>query len=150
MGRLDLTAALAALCAVAAFGCFAWNPWTPDQSPPDPATLAPSQALRLRPPERRAGQLDCASRRCEQWIRVDVDRSAMLRVEAQIEGLAQGAIARLFLQDGTGETLAKATSHDGHPLSVRAPVEPGPYAVLLQAGGGLVVWSLAAELEGEP
>ena len=59
----------------------------------------------------------------------------MLRVEAGVDGLGDGSIARLFLQDGTGASLAKATSLDGLPLWVRAPVVPGPYAVLLQAGG---------------
>jgi hypothetical protein len=138
---------LALVCLVSGFGCFGWAPWLPDEAPPDPSTLPPSRALRVRPPGEESGQLDCASRRCEQWIRVDVDRPGVLRVEARLDGLAGGVIARLFLQDGTGERLAQASSLDGLPLWVRAPVEPGPYAVLLQAGGGAVSWSLAAELE---
>jgi hypothetical protein len=135
---------------VTTLGCFAWTPWVPDQALPDPSSAAPSQALRLRPPGEQTGALDCGSKRCEQWIRVDVDRPGVLRVEARIDGLTGGAIARLFLQDGGGQSLARASSLDGLPLWVRAPVEPGPYAVLLQAGGGVVSWSLAAEFEQEP
>ena len=78
---------------------------------------------------------------------MDVDRSAVLRVEAQVEGLTERAVARLFLQDGTGKTLGQATSRDGLPLRVESYVEAGPYAVLLQAGGGPVVFSLDTGLE---
>jgi hypothetical protein len=140
--------ALALACVLAGLGCFAWNPWQPDQAPPDPSSIAPSRAIRLRPPASEAGDLDCkGDQRCQQWFRVDVDRAGVLRVEAGLSGLADNALARLVLQDGVGASIANASSRDGLPLWVRAPVVPGPYAVLLQAGGGAVVWSLAAEME---
>jgi hypothetical protein len=134
-------------CALAASGCISWNPWTQSEPLRDPASLPPSQAIRLHPPARETGALDCSSQRCQQWFRVDVESSGVLRVEAAVDGLGDGSIARLFLQDGTGQTLAKATSLDGLPLWVRAPVEAGPYAVLLQAGGKAVSWTLDAGLE---
>ena len=135
-------------CSLTALGCIGWNPWLPDQAPPDPSTVEPSRAIRLQLPARETGGLDCAaSQRCDQWFRVDVERSGVLRIEAGVDGLADGSIARLFLQDGTGQSLAKATSLDGLPLWVRANVEPGPYAVLLQSGGAAVSWSLSADYE---
>ena len=141
------TVALSVVCALAAQGCLSWNPWTKNQAPPDPSTVRPSQAIRVNPPAHKTGDLDCASKRCDQWFRVDVDRTGVLRVEAGVDGLASTSIARLVLQDGSGNSLAQASSRDGLPLWVKAPVEPGPYAVLLQAGGGAVTWSLAADVE---
>ena len=135
------------LVASLALGCFTWKAWAPDQSPRDPAEVAASRAIHLRPGEDGAGGLDCKAGRCDQWFRVDVDRSGVLRVEAQVEGLAERAVARLFLQDGSGNTLVQATSRDGLPLRVEGPVEPGPYAVLLQAGGGPVIFRLYTALE---
>ena len=135
------------LAASLGLGCFTWKAWAPDQSPRDPAEVAPSRAIHLQPGDGSAGGLDCKAGRCDQWFRVDVDRSGVLRVGAQVEGLAERAVARLFLQDGSGNSLAQATSRDGLPLRVESPVEPGPYAVLLQAGGGPVVFSLDTALE---
>jgi len=132
-------------CLLGLSGCVVWDPWAPDQALPDPATAEPSRAVALRPGEPpRAGSLDCKGGHCEQWFRVDVDAPGELRVEAGVEGLAERAVARLFLQDGTGQGLARAHSSEGLPLRVVAPVEPGPYAVLLQVGGGPVVWSVGA------
>lgn len=129
-------------------GCAVWDPWTPDQELPDPAAVEPSRAVALRPGEAaRAGSLDCKGGRCEQWFRVDVAEAGELRVEAGVEGLAERAVARLFLQDGRGTTLARALSGEGLPLRAAAPVEPGPHAVLLQVGGGPVIWSVGAALE---
>ena len=68
-------------------------------------------------------------------------------MEARIEGLAEKAVARLFLQDSSGMTLAEALSSEGLPLRVDRAVEPGPYAVLLQAGGGGVSYALESTLE---
>lgn len=133
--------------ALLALGCFSWDPWAPDQAPPDPEKVAASRAIHLQPGSGSAGKLDCKAGLCDQWFRVDVDRSAALRVEAQLQGLGEGAVARLFLQDGTGRNLGQATSRDGLPLRVESYVEPGPYAVLLQAGGGLVVFSVSTVLE---
>ena len=135
------------LVASLGLGCFTWKAWSPNQSPRDPEQVAPSRAIHLLPGDDSAGGLDCKSGRCDQWFRVDVDRSAVLRVEAQVEGLTERAVARLFLQDGTGKTLGQATSRDGLPLRVESYVEAGPYAVLLQAGGGPVVFSLDTGLE---
>lgn len=135
------------LVASLALGCFTWTAWSRDQSPRDPEEVAASRAIHLRPGEDSAGGLDCKGGRCDQWFRVDVDRSAVLRVEAQVEGLTEGAVARLFLQDGTGKNLGQATSRDGLPLRVEGYVEPGPYAVLLQAGGGPIVFRLDTALE---
>jgi len=140
--------ALALLVAASlGLGCFTWDAWAPDQSPGKPEELAPSRAVHLHPGDDSAGGLDCKAGRCDQWFRVDVDRSALLRVEAQVEGLTEGAVARLFLQDGTGRNLGQATSRDGLPLRVEGYVEPGPHAVLLQAGGGPIVFRLDTALE---
>lgn len=145
MRALRLAAAAASLAVSA---CVVWDPWTPDQSLPDPETVEASRAVALRPGEpARAGSLDCKGGHCEQWFRVDVQEPGELRVEAGLEGLAERAIARLFVQDGTGRTLARAVSGEGLPLRAAAPVEPGPHAVLLQAGGGPVIWSVGAALE---
>jgi hypothetical protein len=139
---------LAVAWLLGASGCLAWDPWVPDQELPAPESVEGSRAVALRPGEPpRAGSLDCKGGRCEQWFRVDVDGSGELRVEAGVEGLAERAVARLFLQDGTGRGLARALSSEGLPLRVAAPVEPGPYAVLLQVGGGPVVWSVGAAFE---
>ena len=147
MATLRTFSTLVISCGLVASGCIGWNPWTPDEPLPDPASAPSSQAIRLHPPARESGSLDCSSQRCQQWFRVDVESSGVLRVEAAVDGLGEGAIARLFLQDGTGKSLAKASSLDGLPLWVRAPVEQGPYAVLLQAGGGAVSWTLSAGRE---
>jgi hypothetical protein len=148
VGSLRAASALALLVAASlGLGCFTWNPWAPDQSPRDPAEVAPSRAVHLQPGDDSAGGLDCKAGRCDQWFRVDVDRGAVLRVEVQVEGLTEGAVARLFLQDGTGRNLGQATSRDGLPLRVEGYVEPGPYAVLLQAGGGPIVFRLDTALE---
>jgi hypothetical protein len=129
-------------------GCVFWDPWTPDQQLPDPAEVEPSRAVALLPGEpARAGGLDCKGGRCEQWFRVDVGAAGELSVEAGVEGLAERAVARLFLQDGSGQTLARALSGEGLPLRAAASVEPGPYAVLLQVGGGPVIWRVQALLE---
>jgi hypothetical protein len=135
-------AVLLLLAAAVFAGCFTWDAWAPDQSPPDPDTVTPSRAVHLMPGESSSGSLDCKSGRCDQWFRVRVDESGVLRVEARIEGLAERAVARLFLQDGTGRTLASARSSEGLPLRVEGIVEPGPYAVLLQAGGGPLVYTV--------
>ncbi len=147
MRALRRIAAAAPMLALAAAGCVAWAPWLPDQSLPDPATAPPSRAIALRPPQSHAGGLDCGAGSCQQWFRVDVDAPGLLRVGAGIEGLGSGAIARLFLQDGTGASLARAVSGDGLPLRVASEVEPGPYAVLLQVGGGPVVYALEVSLD---
>jgi hypothetical protein len=123
-------------------GCFTWTGWSRDQSPPDPDRIAPSRAIRLVPGEISVGVLDCKGGRCDQWFRIDVAGSSVLSLEASVEGLAERAVARLFLQDGSGRTLAQAVSSEGLPLRVESQVDPGPYAVLLQAGGGPVVFRL--------
>lgn len=130
------------LAASLGVGCFTWDAWAPDQAPPDPEQVAPSRAVQLMPGQSSSGALDCKAGRCEQWFRVRVDDSGVLRVEARIEGLAERAVARLFLQDGSGRTLAVARSGEGLPLRVEGIVEPGAYAVLLQAGGGPLIYTV--------
>jgi hypothetical protein len=139
----------APLLLAAGFGlaCLTWEPWSRDQSLPDPAEVRASGAVRLQPGDSKAGDLDCKAGRCDQWFRLDVARSGVLRVEVGVSGLADRAIARLFLQDGSGKTLVKVLSTEGLPLRVEWPVEPGPYAVLVEAGGGPVLYSLETALE---
>jgi hypothetical protein len=130
--------------------CFAWEPMARDQSLPDPELVVASGAVQLDPGESSAGSLDCKAGRCDQWFRVRIDGSAVLRVEARVEGLAERAVARLFLQDGRGNTLAEAGSSEGLPLRVEHAVGPGPYAVLLQAGGGPVTYRVEVALVAQP
>jgi hypothetical protein len=138
-------ARLAALLAVLGLsGCFFWDPWTPENPLPDPATAAPSRAVALVPGEPRSGSLDCKGGRCEQWFRFDAAQPGALRVEARIEGLGENAIARLFVQDAGGNTLGRAVSGEGLPLRVASAVDTGAHAVLLQVGGGPVVWQVEA------
>jgi hypothetical protein len=144
--RLRASTLLAALLALAS-ACVGWDPWVPDQSLPDPAQAPPSRAVALRPPASHAGQLDCKAGSCEQWFRVDVDHPGQLQLAVDVQGLGPGAIARLFLQDAGGATLASARSADGLPLRAESAVEPGPYAVLVQIGGGLVIYQLEAALQ---
>jgi hypothetical protein len=129
-------------------GCLTWSPWTPDQSPPDPETAPPSRAISLRLGASQSGDLDCAAAaRCQQWFRVDAPRAGVLRLEVQLVGLREGAIARLVLQDGEGRSVGRASSADGLPLRVESAVERGVHAVLLQAGGGAVGYTIAAAFE---
>jgi hypothetical protein len=138
---------LACLLAFASGACVFWDPWVPDQPLPDPTEVRPSRAVLLHPPASHAGQLDCKAGSCEQWFRVEVDRPGRLQLAVGVQGLGPGAIARVFLQDAGGATLGAARSGDGLPLRVEGDVEPGPYAVLVQIGGGLVLYQLEAALE---
>jgi hypothetical protein len=135
------------LAASLGLGCFTWKPLARDQSLPDPEQVVASQAAQLLPGTVSEGGLDCKAGRCDQWFRVRVERVGVLRVEARIEGLAERAVARLFLQNSSGKTLAQAVSSDGLPLRVESAVEPGPYAVLLQTGGGPVRYGVETALE---
>lgn len=147
MPRLRAATALLFLLALGSGACVGWDPWVPDQSLPDPATAPPSRAVALRPPASHAGQLECKAGRCEQWFRVEVEHPGRLRLSVDVQGLGPGAIARLFLQDAGGVTLASARSADGLPLVAESEVQPGPHAVLVQIGGGLVIYQLEAALE---
>lgn len=140
-----MAARIATVLAVLALsGCFFWDPWTPENPLPDPATLEASRAVALRPGAPRSGSIDCKGGRCEQWFRVDVAEPGELSIEARVDGLADTAIARLFLQDAGGRALGRAVSGEGLPLRVASPVEAGAHAVLLQVGGGPIVYQVDA------
>ena len=135
------------LAASLGLGCFSWEPWARDQSLTDPELVVASGAVHLDPGASSAGALDCKAGRCDQWFRVRVRHGGVLRVEARVEGLADKAVARLFLQDVSGKILAEARSSEGLPLRVEQAAEPGHYAVLLQAGGGPVRYAVETALE---
>jgi hypothetical protein len=139
VGPLRIAIRLAVLALLSATACVGWDPWVPDEPLPDPAEVRPSQAVRLHPPASHTGHLDCKAGSCEQWFRVEVDRPGRLQLAVGVEGLGPGAIARLFLQDAAGAKLASARSPDGLPLRVESEVDVGPYAVLVQIGGGPVL-----------
>jgi hypothetical protein len=134
------------LAASLGLGCLTWKPLARDQSLPSPERVVASQAAQLFPGTVSEGGLDCKAGRCDQWFRVRADQVGVLRAEARIEGLAERAVARLSLQSGSG-TLAQAVSSDGLPLRVESAVEPGLYAVLVQAGGGPVRYAVETALE---
>jgi len=126
-------------------GCVQWGAWTPDQSV-DPAAVAPSQAVQLELGQPRAGELVCAEGFCQQWYRLDVPRTGVLRVEAQVSATDVPA-ARIVLHDGVGNVLARAHNRDGGALVIERPVKAGVAPILVQCGKGRLPYTLVARLE---
>ena len=146
MRRAPLLVALALALPLGTAGCFFWEPYTRKDTLPDPATVAPSQAIRLAPGQDMAGEIACETGFCQQWYRIDVPQPGVLRVEVAI-GVADPPIARAVLHDGQGNVLARANTEQGTTLRVEAAVDAGPAALLVQSGKGRLPYTVSVSLE---
>lgn len=129
-----------------AAGCLFWHPRTPEDTLPDPGTLAPSRAVRLAPGQQVTGEIACEKGFCQQWYRIDVPQPGTLRVDVTI-GIPDPPLARAVLHDGQGNVLARANDEQGTTMRVEAAVDAGPAALLVQSGKGRLPYTVGAWLE---
>lgn len=126
-------------------GCVQWGAWTRDQGV-DPADAAPSQAVHLALGEPHAGEIVCEEGFCQQWYRLDVPRTGVLRVEAKPTA-PDAPTARIVLHDGVGNVLARANNQGGGALVIERPMKAGMAPILVQCGKGRLAYTLETRLE---
>ncbi|MDJ0788034.1 MAG: DUF4136 domain-containing protein [Myxococcota bacterium] len=134
-------------------GC-AWGPWIPGSrswNPDiemDPAKLS----IRLALDSPYVDELSCLSRICDQRFRVVVEEPGQLTLRTVADRVSLDDQVRMVLEStqgvlGQASTLRGSREDVPPPLTIRRPVRPGTYFVLLQSiGGGRVPYEITASL----